>query len=149
MAQMHATFYSSTTTPLYSTAWTPSGAGGYAGTCIFLIILAATLRSLLASKHFLERRWIDQARNRRYVTVAGQPTEEEKANSDPDSKAGFLLSERGVEEHVRVVQSYKRPLKPWRISTDVPRALLVTVIVGIAYLLYAFLGPPLLDDLLT
>ncbi|PSR80530.1 Ctr copper transporter [Coniella lustricola] len=45
---MNMTFFYSLVTPLFSTAWTPNGIGQYAGTCIFLIILAVIHRSLVA-----------------------------------------------------------------------------------------------------
>ncbi|KAL5118440.1 hypothetical protein ACEQ8H_003616 [Pleosporales sp. CAS-2024a] len=45
---MDMTFFTSSKTPLFSTAWTPTSAGQYAGTCIFLIIFAAIFRALLA-----------------------------------------------------------------------------------------------------
>jgi copper transporter 1 len=48
MEDMAMTFFTSTTTPLFSKAWTPNGAGQYAGTCIFLVALATIFRSLLA-----------------------------------------------------------------------------------------------------
>lgn len=48
MSQMIMTFFTSTTTPLYSKDWTPNGEGQYAGTCIFLIILAFLFRGILA-----------------------------------------------------------------------------------------------------
>ena len=44
------TFFTSTNTPLFSTAWTPDSTGQYAGTCIFLIALAATFRALVAAR---------------------------------------------------------------------------------------------------
>ncbi|KAL6702817.1 hypothetical protein ACN47E_000903 [Coniothyrium glycines] len=48
MNDMAMTFFTSMTTPLFSMAWTPKSTGQYAGTCIFLIGLAAIFRSLLA-----------------------------------------------------------------------------------------------------
>lgn len=48
MDAMAMTFFTSTTTPLFSMAWMPSSAGQYAGTCIFLIALATIFRALLA-----------------------------------------------------------------------------------------------------
>lgn len=48
MDTMAMTFFTSSTTPLYSMDWTPTTAGQYAGTCIFLIALATIFRSLLA-----------------------------------------------------------------------------------------------------
>ncbi|KAF2005042.1 hypothetical protein P154DRAFT_518618 [Amniculicola lignicola CBS 123094] len=48
MDTMAMTFFTSTTTPLFSMAWTPNSAGQYAGTCIFLIVLATVFRACLA-----------------------------------------------------------------------------------------------------
>jgi solute carrier family 31 (copper transporter), member 1 len=48
MDSMAMVFFTSSTTPLYSYAWTPSTDGQYAGTCIFLIAFAAIFRALVA-----------------------------------------------------------------------------------------------------
>jgi solute carrier family 31 (copper transporter), member 1 len=48
MSDMAMVFFTSVTTPLFSYAWTPTGEGQYAGTCIFLIIFAAIFRGILA-----------------------------------------------------------------------------------------------------
>ena len=48
MDAMAMTFFASTVTPLFSMAWMPNSTGQYAGTCIFLIALAAIFRALLA-----------------------------------------------------------------------------------------------------
>jgi len=45
---MSMTFFYSIVTPLFSNTWTPATTGQYAGTCIFLIVLAAVHRSLVA-----------------------------------------------------------------------------------------------------
>ncbi|KAE8451688.1 hypothetical protein EG329_003145 [Mollisiaceae sp. DMI_Dod_QoI] len=42
------TFFTSTSTPLYSMSWMPASTGQYAGTCIFLIAFAAIFRAILA-----------------------------------------------------------------------------------------------------
>ncbi|CAF9925788.1 MAG: hypothetical protein GOMPHAMPRED_003968 [Gomphillus americanus] len=47
MDSMAMVFFTSSTTPLYSWSWTPSNQGQYAGTCIFLIVLAAIFKGLL------------------------------------------------------------------------------------------------------
>ena len=132
---MMSVFYSSSSTPLYSTAWTPSSTGSYAGTCLFLILLGAIFRGLIAGKHFLENRWLDRELNRRYVSVRGKPTESERISTDNDAKTGTLITERGVEEHVRVVRRKRRGGVPWRFSVDLPRAAYVTVMAGAGYLL--------------
>lgn len=89
----------------------------------------------MAGKHILEHRWLDQQLNRRYVAVQGIPTEEERINADTEGKNMVLRSERGVEERVRVVRSHVRTVMPWRLSVDLPRAVYVTVMVGVGYLL--------------
>jgi hypothetical protein len=128
-------FNTVTNTPLYSTSWTPQSTGQYAGTCIFLILLASILRCLYALRTVLEQRWLDQARQRRYIVVAGNTPEAEKVERDEDTKSGALLTSQGVEERVRIVKRGKRQPMPWRWGTDFMRAGLATVIVGTAYLL--------------
>lgn len=130
-----ALFQISTSTPLYSTAWTPASTSSYAGTCLFLIIFAALFRGLLAGKHILEHRWLDTELNRRYVSVRGKPTESERIDRDSDAKTGTLITQRGVEEHVKVVRRKRRGVAPWRFTVDLPRAAYVTVMVGMGYLL--------------
>lgn len=128
-------FTTATNTPLYSESWTPNSTGSYAGTCIFLIILASILRCLYAFQTILEQRWVDQSLERRYVKVAGQTPEAEKMESDKDARKAKLVTAQGVEEDVRVVKRGYREATPWRIRTDTGRAALVTVTVGVAYLL--------------
>ncbi|KAL8716133.1 MAG: hypothetical protein Q9220_000038 [cf. Caloplaca sp. 1 TL-2023] len=135
MSTMKVAFFSSTSTPLYSSAWTPGSTGAYTGTCIFLILLAVLFRCLAAGKQILERRWLDQELNRRYIRVQGIPTEAERIEFDPSSKPVTLITERGVEEHVQVVRKTRRAVTPWRHSVDVPRAAFVTLTAGVGYLL--------------
>lgn len=128
-------FTTGTSTPLYAESWTPSSIGAYAGTCIFLILLSITLRTLFAAKSVLEQRWAAQARNRRFVVVKGQQPASERIEGDPDAKAGSFVSANGVEERVKYVQADGRRALPFRLTIDLPRAALVTVIAGVAYLL--------------
>lgn len=132
---MEMAFTNSHTTPLYSDSWTPSSEGGYAGTCIFLVLLGMTLRLLFAAKSLLEQRWAAQARNRRYIVIRGRTPEAERIAHDPDAKDQGLLTAQGVEERVKVVQASGKSTIPFRLSVDVPRAFLTMVIVGVAYLL--------------
>ena len=132
---MHSTFFDSISTPLYSTSWQPSGVGSYAGTCIFLILLAMIFRLLIAGKTLLERRWLDKTLERRYIRVEGLPTEADKIDADRESEFSTLLSPRGQEERVRVVTNKARPVMPWRLSVDLPRAAYTTVVAGVGYLL--------------
>jgi len=127
-------FFTSTMTPLYSAMWSPTSTGQYAGTCIFLVILATIFRGLLALKAWKETAWLDAEFNRRYVTVAGKLPKSERITSDSDSKR-MILTENGVEEDVVVVKKRSMGIRPWRITTDPIRACMDTVIAGVGYLL--------------
>ena len=132
---MSAVFNTATDTPLYSAAWMPRSPAGYAGTCIFLILFAALWRGGFAFKSVMERRWLDAAMNRRYVVVAGKQRESERVSQESETKSTVLLTERGVEEEVRVVRRVSRGVMPWRWSVDLPRALILVVLSGMGYLL--------------
>ncbi|KAL2419331.1 High-affinity copper transporter ctrA2 [Exophiala dermatitidis] len=132
---MAMVFTNSHSTPLFSNAWTPTSEGGYAGTCIFLLLLAVTLRLLFAAKALCEQRWSAAARNRRFVLVKGRSTEAGRIDEDPDAKTASLLTAQGVEENVKVVQARTGGTLPFRLSVDIPRAVLMTIIAGVSYLL--------------
>jgi hypothetical protein len=134
MSMMSMTFFTSTMTPLYSAMWSPTSTGEYAGTCIFLVVLATIFRGLLAVKAWKETAWLDAEFNRRYVTVAGKLPKSERIASDSDSKR-MILTENGVEEDVVVVKKRSMGIRPWRITTDPVRAAMDTVIAGVGYLL--------------
>ncbi|KAF2873288.1 Ctr copper transporter-like protein [Massariosphaeria phaeospora] len=131
---MQMTFLTATNTPLYSNSWTPASAGAYAGTCVFLILLAVTLRALFTAKSFLEARAIESALKRRYVVVADQPSVTDKAMNDASSTTGILTT-NGVQEDVKVVSAPVKHIQPWRFGVDLPRALLMTVATAVGYLL--------------
>jgi copper transporter 1 len=130
---MNMAFFTATNTPLYSKAWTPQTAGQYAGTCIFLIILAITLRAIFTAKSFLDAKALESALKRRYIVVAGEKGTREAAN-DAGSMTGILTT-NGVQEDVRVVSAPVKTTQPWRFSVDLPRAALMTVATGVGYLL--------------
>jgi len=131
---MAMVFFNSHTTPLYSQLWTPKSSAGYAGTCIFLVILSVLFRLLMVSKHLLEARWAAAARRRRYIVVADKQPLSERVVVDPDAKAAILTA-NGLEEHVRMVSAPDHSPRPWRFTEDLPRAILVTIMAGVGYLL--------------
>jgi copper transporter 1 len=131
---MSTFFFTSTTTPLYSEAWAPASAGAYAGTCIFLIILAILLRALITAKTFLEYRALQSAMKRRFVVTADQHTVTDKAFNDASSMSGILTT-NGLQENVRVVEAPTRHVQPFRFSVDLPRAAIMTLAAGVGYLL--------------
>lgn len=128
-------FFTSTSTPLYSEAWTPASAGAYAGTCIFLIILAVVLRALFTAKSYLETRALESALKRRYIVAADQQTVTDKAFNDASSMTGVLTA-NGLEENVRIVEAPVKHVQPFRFGVDLPRAVIMTVAAGVGYLLY-------------
>lgn len=132
---MAMVFTNSHSTPLYSSAWTPTTSGQYAGTCIFLIIFAIIGRCLVAFKAAMERRWLAIALDRRYVVVAGKRTESALTDADSDTVKTGTLTCRGVDETVRVVRQVTTETQPWRFSVDLPRAVLAFVVTGVSYLL--------------
>jgi Ctr copper transporter family len=132
---MMGIFTNSHRTPLYSESWTPTSSGAYAGTCIFLVILAIILRGMFAFKSICESRWAAKASNRRFVLVKGQPSEAGKIAADPESTKASLITVNGVEENVKVVRNDRRGVAPFRLSVDVPRAVMTMGIAGVAYLL--------------
>ena len=130
-------------TALYSNAWAPSTSGAYAGTCIFLVILAIIARCLQAWRHSLEANWQQKTLNQRYVTVANkdgasQSTSSESSNAQEKSDDA-VLSVRGIDEKVRGVKGRLGKKScgsiPWRLSVDLPRACIFTVQAGVGYLL--------------
>lgn len=138
---MSMVFTTAHDTPLYSGGWTPASSGAYAGTCIFLAILAVIARLLQAWKQSLEARWHDRAVNRRYVVVAGKDGQNERYSDEgnaAESKTDeAVLTVRGMDEKVRVVRTTTRSKEsvPWRLSVDVPRACIFTLQAGVGYLL--------------
>ncbi|KAI5921891.1 Ctr copper transporter family-domain-containing protein [Camillea tinctor] len=134
MMTMMAVFQNEMATPLYSEAWTPTTAGAYAGTIIFLIVLGVVMRLLFAAKAFAEARWLEAEMNRRYVVVQDKlPVAEQVMRDDASKRA--ILTENGIEQNVMVVQKNTIHARPWRLSVDPLRALLDTLIAGVGYLL--------------
>ncbi|KAJ5670610.1 uncharacterized protein N7477_005973 [Penicillium maclennaniae] len=132
---MSMVFTNSHSTPLFSSAWTPSSSGTYAGTCIFLIVLAIIDRCLIAVKATMERHWLATHLQRRYVAIAGKTTEAGRIDSDPNAKLASLVTAQGVEESVKIVHNVSEGPIPWRFSVDLPRALMFLCIAGVSYLL--------------
>ena len=137
---MPMVFTTDHSTPLFSSQWTPTTTGSYAGTCIFLVVLAIISRMLQAYRQIIEIKWHDKAVKRRYIVLAGETTEQREKQlglNDTEKTEEALLTARGVEERVRVLRSSRRGVetKPWRFSTDLPRACIFTVQAGVGYLL--------------
>ncbi|KAI9702714.1 MAG: hypothetical protein M1820_006098 [Bogoriella megaspora] len=105
MDSMATVFFTSTSTPLWSTAFTPTTVGQYTGVCIFLIAFSAIFRMLLAIRvNFFEI--IAAAKQRRTAGLL-QP---------------YAPEVKGVP-------------RPWRASEAVMLGAMDVAIAGVSYLL--------------
>ncbi|EME84434.1 uncharacterized protein MYCFIDRAFT_210875 [Pseudocercospora fijiensis CIRAD86] len=111
MADMVMTFFTSTSTPLYSEGWTPDTTGQYVGTCIFLIVLAVLFRGIIAIRQNFAALlvWYSYRKDTPIL------------RSDLDDKVRRqLVAGSG---------------RPWNINEALARACLDTVLAGVSYLL--------------
>ncbi|SMQ56294.1 unnamed protein product [Zymoseptoria tritici ST99CH_3D7] len=114
MSEMMMVFFTSTGTPLYSNAWTPTSTGQYAGTCIFLIVLAVVMRGLIALRCSFEYLWDRSAGKQNVDALRRMPT-----NVKEDVAAPPTAGQR----------------RPWRVNEAAARACLDVVLAGVSYLL--------------
>lgn len=115
MADMSMVFFTSDSTPLYSSAWIPSTAGQYAGTCIFLILLSIIFRALLAFRTHLPTLLAWNTRRR---------------------ETSILHKDDSIEDGIDDVDLPPRPMRrPWKINEAVVWAVTDTVLAGVSYLL--------------
>ena len=121
MMTMMSVFQTNIKTSLYSTAWTPNNVGVYAATCIFLVVLAALFRSIIAFKAIQEQKWLDSELASRYAE--GQAS----ADSLAKAESGAATIPAGGMRRSRV--------RPWKLNVDPIRALVDMVIAGVGYLL--------------
>lgn len=118
MSDMAMTFFTSFKTPLYGDGWTPSSQGHYAGTCIFLIVLAVILRIMIAVRPILEGRlWTDGIKHSMDDHVLGE---------EPQKQVS------GVRQSL---QEMGRRWSRWRVNPAAGRATYELLLAGIAYLL--------------
>lgn len=150
---MAMSFVVSTATPLFSTAWRPASLAQYVGTCVFLIALSVVFRFLLAWKSVLELRWARRARRQVLIATAATasssssswsaslPPRAKSANETPADMERLQQqkeSEEGEEGEDRGKSGWAG--RPWRFSTELPRAAMTVVVSGVGYLL--FVVPP-------
>jgi hypothetical protein len=96
-------------TTLYSTGWMPTTPAAYAGSWLFLFFLAIIWRGLVLGLHRLERHYVRKLE-------------------------GYnILVDGGKQQVTRA-----RTVGVWRISVNLPKALLAAVNQAIAYLLFVF-----------
>ncbi|KAI1774853.1 hypothetical protein F4818DRAFT_416957 [Hypoxylon cercidicola] len=117
-ADMAMVFFQSVTTPLYSSSWTPQGEGSYAGTCIFLIVLALVHRILVALRSVV----FDSTSTRRHTKIISSDSDDYPGSTSELESAGLRIRSEWNSH-------------PFRMVTEMARALLEVVIGGIGYLL--------------
>jgi copper transporter 1 len=129
---MAMVFYTSTTTPLFSSFWSPTSPASYAGTCIFLVMLAVAGRFLMAGRHVLEHRWSVRDAQRRAIIVRGRGMGVD--TGEGEGKEGLLV---GSKEAIggAGTSAAELPVRPWRLSVDVPRSGYAVLLAGVGYLL--------------
>lgn len=108
MESMAMVFFTSTTTPLWSSAFTPKTMGQYAGTCIFLIAFAVVFRILLVLRFNLHK-VVALVKQRRNGGLLPPDTTETKATP-----------------------------RPWRANEALISGTLDAVIAGVSYLLFVW-----------
>lgn len=122
MSQMAMVFFQSATSPLFAKAWTPAGPGAYAGTCIFLIALAALHRVLVAARN---------------VVFETAPPGHQKLDLTDEEEAAYRARYGGGGGAEGVLARVRRALRdnPFRMATETARAFSEVVIGGVGYLL--------------
>jgi solute carrier family 31 (copper transporter), member 1 len=112
--RMDMIFHQSVTTPLFSAAWAPAGQASYAGTCVFLIVLALVHRILQAAIHTVLR-----------STRPSNDTGSAYVATDVEGKRSALARQLGTEWHMH----------PFELGTEIVRGLIDVFVDGIGYLL--------------
>ncbi|KAI1751894.1 Ctr copper transporter family-domain-containing protein [Xylaria castorea] len=118
---MAMVFFQNMVTPLYSLAWTPNNTHAYAGTCIFLIVLAVIHRALMSL---------------RSLAFDGNPNLVARAHVSSDKES--LVSERIRPPQVGNLGQQlreRRARHPFLVSVELGRSLLEVFAGGVGYLL--------------
>lgn len=123
MSEMAMTFFTSTSTPLYSNSWTPANRGQYAGTCIFLIALAVIFRVLIALRPILEAR---------YWSNRPSPL---STPSESTVEKGVEVRELPAEMSGSFWGDVGNAWSGWRVNSAGARATYDLVVAGVGYLL--------------
>ncbi|KAI1197810.1 Ctr copper transporter [Nemania serpens] len=118
---MAMVFFQNMVTPLYSLAWTPNSTHAYAGTCIFLILLAVIHRA------FMALRSIAFDGNTNLVARA-------RVASDKESLASERIRPPQMGNLGQQLRE-KRSRYPFLVSVELGRSILEVFIGGIGYLL--------------
>ncbi|XXG99434.1 hypothetical protein Hte_005773 [Hypoxylon texense] len=119
---MVMTFFFSSSTSLFSKAWTPTNSAAYFGTCFFLLALAVLMRGMLALKPVLEKSMWNPSIKSNGILV-------------PDDESAHH-KEMGVNQSAKHVfnTAWKR-WTMWRFKTSLGRATFELLLATVGYLL--------------
>ncbi|KAL7627293.1 hypothetical protein AAE478_001482 [Parahypoxylon ruwenzoriense] len=121
-SQMPMTFFSSSSTPLFSSTWRPASATQYAGTCVFLIILAIIMRAMLGLKPILEKSlWAA------HIDCEGDLI--------PQDDVGYQKNMAPRQRLKRMYDVLQRRWAGWQIGTSLGRAVFELLLTTVGYLL--------------
>ncbi|KAI5821075.1 hypothetical protein BZA77DRAFT_613 [Pyronema omphalodes] len=134
---MFMVFYTSTSTPLFSSSWSPSTLGQYVGVCVFLIVLSFVFRFLLAWKSVLQHDWKENMKGKKVIVAAGLSDTNGTSKSETTTVAGEgeKEGEKEKEETQEVVLTQRGwSGRPFRFSTELKRGCMTTLVAGTGYL---------------
>jgi hypothetical protein len=99
---MPMTFFTSTTTPLYTTAWKPTTPSHYALTCLFLVLLCIVFRALLAARCNLQvfLQVLDRVGRKKAAERGPSCCAEGEVDEEGDDDDGDLRDEKNVIEAI-------------------------------------------------
>ncbi|CCX32936.1 Similar to Ctr copper transporter [Endocarpon pusillum]; acc. no. AEH41533 [Pyronema omphalodes CBS 100304] len=137
---MSMVFYTSTSTPLFSSSWSPSTLGQYVGVCVFLIVLCFIFRFLLAWKSVLEHGWKEGMKGKKVVVAVGLGDANGASKSETTSVAGGGEKEGEGEKEKEgtpevVLKQKGWGGRPFRFSTELKRSCMTTLVAGTGYLM--------------
>ncbi|ODQ64924.1 hypothetical protein NADFUDRAFT_83068 [Nadsonia fulvescens var. elongata DSM 6958] len=142
---MTMVFHASINDPVLTTQFTPSTAGQYAGALIFVIVLAIIFRGLFVVSSRLKSYYLRLETTRKVVVANMDYDNGSHSNEEEGSDSSDLEVEDNEGEEEKIVsasdiatvkQSYVRVgARPWRLSVDLPLALVQVSIAGVGYLL--------------
>jgi copper transporter 1 len=135
---MSMVFYTSTSTPLFSSSWSPSTLGQYVGVCVFLIVLSFIFRFVLAWKSVLEHGWKEGMKGKKVIVATGLGDANGTSKSETTSVAGEGEKEgekekEGTQEVVLTQKGWRG--RPFRFSTELKRSCMTTLVAGTGYLM--------------
>ncbi|KAI1758832.1 Ctr copper transporter family-domain-containing protein [Hypoxylon sp. FL1150] len=119
---MAMTFFLSSSTSLFSKAWTPKNTAAYVGTCLFLITLAVAMRVMLALKPILEKLIWNTSVKPEGILV-------------PDDEASYQKETSPHQSAKSVYKNVRKRWSIWRFQTSLGRATFELVLATVGYLL--------------